>query len=129
MSIIYLGVGVAAGVAISFYFQQKISPAESKGDNQTEALLNQNRRLKSKLSEADSELQTAKNSLKKMRDERDSFLDKSEDFETDINKLKKVNSDLAAEIEKLRAEIYEYEMLYSASKVEITELKERLNNG
>jgi|GEM_PF-6580775 len=131
MSIIYIGMGAAAGIAVSYYFQNKrILAVDFKNSNEKDFLISQNKKCKDELEEVKNELAITKGNLKKGREEMDSAIDNREDSELEVAKLKKNNSDLAQEIEKLKADLYEYEMLYNARKEEVSELKKQLaKNG
>jgi chromosome segregation ATPase len=130
MSIIYIGMGAAAGIAVSYYFQNKrILAVDFKNSNEKDFLISQNKKCKDELEEVKNELAITKGNLKKGREEMDSAIDNREDREFEVAKLKKNNSDLAQEIEKLKADLYEYEMLYNARKEEVSELKKQLGKN
>jgi chromosome segregation ATPase len=130
MSIIYIGIGAAAGIAVSYYFQNKrILAVDFKNSNEKDFLISQNKKCKDELEEVKNQLAITKGNLKKGREEMDSAIDNREDREFEVAKLKKNNSDLAQEIEKLKADLYEYEMLYNARKEEVSELKKQLGKN
>jgi chromosome segregation ATPase len=130
MSIIYIGMGAAAGIAVSYYFQNKrILAVDFKNSNEKDFLISQNKKCKDELEEVKNQLAITKGNLKKGREEMDSAIDNREDREFEVAKLKKNNSDLAQEIEKLKADLYEYEMLYNARKEEVSELKKQLGKN
>ena len=66
---------------------------------------------------------------KHLRDQRDKVEDKSDDFELELTKYKRTNSNLAQEVERLKNELNEYEILYNARKQEIEELKKQIENN
>ena len=66
---------------------------------------------------------------KHLRDQRDKVEDKSDDFELELTKFKRTNSNLAQEVERLKNELNEYEILYNARKQEIEELKKQIENN
>jgi chromosome segregation ATPase len=131
MSIIYIGIGAAAGIAVSYYFQNKrILAVDFKNSKEKDFLISQNKKCKDELEEANNQLAITKGNLKKGREDMDSAIDSREDSELEVAKLKNNNSDLAQKIEKLKADLYEYEMLYNARKEEVSELKKQLaKNG
>lgn len=131
MSVLYIGIGLVCGVAATYYFQNKNVENNPRKDNsqQLDFLTDQNRKLKEELSSTTSELESLKTDYKRARDQRDAIDDKKDDFEMEITKLKRTNSGLSQEIEKLKTDLYEYEMLYNARKEEIAQLKKQLENN
>lgn len=131
MSIIYLGIGIVSGAAITYFFNQKNASSTNSNANNDEInfLSQQNGKLKDDLTDITIELEKVKIENKTLRSQRDKFEDKSDDFDMELTKLKRTNSNLAQEVEKLKSELNEYEMIYNARKQEIADLKKQLENG
>ena len=124
MSIIYLSVGVVLGIVVTNFFTSKKQTVEKLNSNEIdEKSQTENRKLKEELSQTLIEMETLKADMRKIIKERDSFEDNADDAEFALNKLKNINSKLVSEIEKMKIELNEFEMLYNARKEEIMELK------
>ena len=124
MSIIYLSVGVVLGIVATNFFTSKKQTVEKLNSNEIdEKSQTENRKLKEELSQTLIEMETLKADMRKIIKERDSFEDNADDAEFALNKLKNINSKLVSEIEKMKIELNEFEMLYNARKEEIMELK------
>lgn len=124
MSIIYLSVGVVLGIVATNFFTSKKQTVEKLNSNEIdEKSRTENRKLKEELSQTLIEIETLKADMRKIKKERDSFEDNGDDAEFAFNKLKNINSKLVSEIEKMKLELNEFEMLYNARKEEIIELK------
>lgn len=131
MSILYIGIGLASGVALTYFLNSKNTNNDKNtaSSEQINFLTQQNSKLKDELTEVTNDLEKAKTDNKNLRSQRDKFEDKSDDFDIELTKLKRTNSNLAQEVEKLKSELNEYEMLYNARKQEIADLKKQLENG
>lgn len=124
MNLIYLSVGVVLGIVVTNFFTSKKQTVEKLNSNEIdEKSQTENRKLKEELSQTLIEMETLKADMRKIIKERDSFEDNADDAEFALNKLKNINSKLVSEIEKMKIELNEFEMLYNARKEEIMELK------
>lgn len=129
MTILYIITGIIIGFSLSFLFKNKINRnIKNQGQEITETCNAEELSKYKKINlENNNTIDELNNQIKNLRNNINQVKDSNEDSSDIIEKYKTKNHSLALEIEKMKLELKEYEMLYNARKQEIEFLKQQLN--
>ncbi|MCC9063603.1 hypothetical protein [Flavobacterium piscisymbiosum] len=132
MFIVYIIIGIMLGICLSIVSKDKIKGNNINKRNQTAIekldLEGEVIKLKNKIAENCKVIDSLNERLKNSRQKLEFEKDKNEDSSDIIENYKIKNHSLAQEIEKMKLELREYEILYNTRKTEIADLKKKYEN-
>jgi peptidoglycan hydrolase CwlO-like protein len=131
MVIVYIIIGIILGIGLSIIFKDKLTANNTNKTNKIDSVKSylevEISKFKNEITENNNEIDNLNMQLKRLRKKVEEEKSKNEDSSDTIESYKSKNHLLAQEIEKMKLELKEYEMLYNARKDELEFLRQQLD--